>query len=48
MNVQRNIEEALRRAATQSRVVLLTGPRQVGKTTTMRRVFSGAPDRHPP
>ena len=39
MYIQRGIEETLRRAARQAKIVLLTGPRQIGKTTTMREVF---------
>ena len=39
MYVYRHIENALKKAEKQTKVVLLTGARQVGKSTTIRKVF---------
>lgn len=43
MYLHRHIEDTLRKALTQSKVVLLTGPRQVGKSTTVRTLFPDYP-----
>nr|WP_051185113.1 ATP-binding protein [Desulfatiglans anilini] len=37
--IQRSLEEALRRAVDQFPAVVLTGPRQSGKTTTLKHLF---------
>lgn len=39
MYINRHIEKVLRKAGRQTKVVLLTGARQVGKTTSIRAVF---------
>ncbi len=41
--IQRHLERKLRTAAEQYPVVLLTGPRQSGKTTLVRAVFPDHP-----
>lgn len=42
--ITRTIERALRRASRQFPAVMLTGPRQCGKTTTLRRLFGKSHD----
>ncbi|MBQ9606801.1 MAG: ATP-binding protein [Lachnospiraceae bacterium] len=39
MYIERHIDNVLRKAEKQTKVVLLTGPRQVGKSTTIQKVF---------
>jgi len=40
--IQRTIEETLKKAANEFPVVVLTGPRQSGKTTVLHHLFSAA------
>lgn len=40
--VERSIEPVIRRAVTEFPVVMLTGPRQSGKTTLLKHLFSGS------
>ena len=42
MYIKRDIEEAFMRLSKQFKVVLVTGPRQVGKTTMMRKLMEGS------
>ena len=39
MYIDRSIEKVLKKAKKQTKVVLLTGPRQIGKTTSIKAVF---------
>ena len=39
MYIKRHIENVLKKAETQTKVILLTGPRQVGKSTAIRKIF---------
>lgn len=39
MYIHRNIEEVIKRRAKTSRCLLLTGPRQVGKSTTLQNIY---------
>ena len=39
MYIERNIAEVLRKRAKNSRCLLLTGPRQVGKSTLLKNMY---------
>ena len=39
-SIKRHIEPVVARRAKNSKAILLTGPRQVGKSTLFKRVFS--------
>lgn len=41
MYIRRNITEILKRRAKNSRCLLLTGPRQVGKSTLLKEIYNG-------
>lgn len=40
MYLHRHIEDVLLKAEKQTKVILLTGARQVGKTTSIREIFN--------
>jgi len=41
-SIKRNIEPVIERRAKNSKAILLTGPRQVGKSTLFKHLFNGA------
>lgn len=41
--IKRHIEEVIKKANTNFKVVLLTGPRQTGKSTTLKKMFHDVP-----
>ena len=40
-SIKRNIEPVIERRAKNSKAILLTGPRQVGKSTLFKHLFNG-------
>ena len=48
MYIKRHLETTIEKLSGCCKVLLVTGPRQVGKTTLLRRLAEGIRDRHPP
>ena len=44
MYITRHIEDKIIKSLEMFKVVLITGPRQVGKTTTLKQLFKGKYD----